>query len=343
MKRITEIDLLRALATILLLFHHSGIYQLEIEGRISQSIIFIPTTYALLGIFIFLSGYLLGYSWRNKEHASLWTYYARRITRLYPPYLLSLLLFSLLLQVKLEYINLWAHLFGFQIILAPIVQPIFTLWYFGLLIAYLLVVPVGYVRFKKPIQVCTYLVVIFTIVFFIHQRYRIVDARFFYYFWVFSIGSLIGAYSEKLKPFSNLNLLILAACVIFILAGIRVQQTQIVYFSRIHWKHIVYVNAYIISGTYLAYQIASRIKKNPRVVQVAEFISKGSYFTYIYHRPLFGLLLLLIPATQHSQRFLAQLFIGLPVTLLVSGYLQPLYQRVIIKYRDAHLSPTKPD
>jgi peptidoglycan/LPS O-acetylase OafA/YrhL len=85
MKRITEIDLLRAFATILLLIHHSGIYQLKINGWGLNSILFIPTTYALLGIFIMLSGYLLGYSWRHKSHESLWSYYVRRISRLYPP------------------------------------------------------------------------------------------------------------------------------------------------------------------------------------------------------------------------------------------------------------------
>ncbi len=61
MKRIVEIDILRAFAIVLLLLHHAGIYQFEVYGITLKVLLRTQIGLSLIGIFVFLSGFLLGY------------------------------------------------------------------------------------------------------------------------------------------------------------------------------------------------------------------------------------------------------------------------------------------
>jgi len=333
MKRLIEVDILRTFATVLLLIHHSRVSQLKIYDFRLKSIFIIPSSYALLGIFCVLSGYLLGNQLKRMCSGSLWQYLARRISRLYPPYLLALFLFQRVLEVKLADFNLWAHIFGFQILLAPLAKPVYTLWYFSLLVGYLLIVPIGLYRTRKLISSSLYLLAVFTASAFIHQRYGFIDIRFFYYFWIFSIGSLIGLYGEKLGSFAKRDLLILPAGILLFWTGIHLQKAQITYITRIDWGHLAWVNAYMCSFIYLAFRAAAKIKDFKFISRISEFISKGSYFTYIFHRPIWRTLLFLFPTHNLSQLFLVQFVLGAPLVMLISGKLQPLYQEWIMKRR----------
>ncbi len=331
MKRIVEIDILRAFATVLLLLHHSGIYQFEVYGVTLKILIRTQIGLALIGIFVFLSGFLLGYYLKHNPNLRLRDYYIRRVARLYPPYIVSLILFQVLLSVQLESPDFWYHLFGLQILLAPAYSvPIITLWYFGLLIAYLLIIPIGLYKCKKLGPALLYLIAVFFLAYIIHEKYQIIEIRFFYYYWVFSLGGLIGRYTTNQTKLLKNPLSLLISSIILVFTAYRLFRSQSAYLAEIHWGHISWATAYMLSFIHLTYVAATKFKRFERGERLTQLISRGSYFTYIFHRPVWSILLMPLPVTEGPITFIIQFFIGSPLVIYLSGKLQPLYERAFV-------------
>jgi peptidoglycan/LPS O-acetylase OafA/YrhL len=331
MKRIVEIDILRAFATVLLLLHHSGIYQFEVYGITLKILLRTQIGLALIGIFVFLSGFLLGHYLKHNPNLRLRDYYVRRVAKLYPPYIVSLILFQVLLSVQLESPDFWYHLFGLQILLAPAYSvPIITLWYFGLLIAYLLVIPIGLYKCKKIGTSILYLIAVFFLAYIIHEKYQIIEIRFFYYYWVFSLGGLIGRWKTNHTKLLRNPLSMLTSLTILGLTGYRLFRSQSAYLAEIHWGHISWATAYMLSFIHLTYVAATKFKRFEWGERLTQLISRGSYFTYIFHRPVWSILLMPLPVTEGPITFIIQFFIGSPLVIYLSGKLQPLYEEVFV-------------
>ena len=331
MKRIVEIDILRAFATVLLLLHHSGIYQFEVFGLTLKILLRTQIGLSLIGIFVFLSGFLLGYYIKHNPNLKLRDYYVRRLAKLYPPYIVSLILFQVLLSVQLESSDFWIHLFGLQILLAPAYSaPIITLWYFGLLIAFLLIIPVGLHKCKKIGPSILYLIAVFILSYVIHEKYQIIEIRFFYYYWVFSLGGLIGRYNISITKLLRNPLSILMSSTILGLTAYRLFRSQSAYLAEIHWGHISWATAYILSFIHITFIEASKLKRFEWGERLSQLISRGSYFTYMFHRPVWNIMLIPLPITEGPITFIIQFFIGSPLVIYLSGKLQPLYEKVFV-------------
>jgi peptidoglycan/LPS O-acetylase OafA/YrhL len=101
-KHIDKIDILRGIAILLVLLYHSQLVLFphfeEVGQRDTKNVILnlIPTAYGWIGVQLFLviSGFLihLGFLSRNGS-LNLVSFYSRRFWRIYPPYLIFLLLF----------------------------------------------------------------------------------------------------------------------------------------------------------------------------------------------------------------------------------------------------------
>jgi len=331
MKRIVEIDILRAFATVLLLLHHAGIYQFEVYGVTLKVLLRTQIGLALIGIFVFLSGFLLGHYLQHNPNLRLRDYYVRRVVKLYPPYIVSLILFQVLLSVQLESQDFWIHLFGLQILLAPAYSvPIITLWYFGLLIAYLLIIPIGLYKCKNLFFSILYLIAVYFLAYIIHEKYQIIEIRFFYYYWVFSLGGLIGRYNTTLTKLLRNPLSLLISSTILVLTAYQLFRSQSAYLVELHWGHISWATAYMLSFIHLTYVAATKFKRFRWVERLTQLISRGSYFTYMFHRPVWSIMLMPLPITEGPITFIIQFFIGSPLVIYLSGKLQPLYERAFV-------------
>jgi peptidoglycan/LPS O-acetylase OafA/YrhL len=117
-ERIVEFDILRALAIILIIFFHIAnnpyiIHYLDIN----QSFISILGLIGL-SLFFFMSGFLLQYSYGVIENrADLYTFFRKRITRIYPLYWIFALI--IIAVYRLSVLNSVVYLAGIQALLYP--------------------------------------------------------------------------------------------------------------------------------------------------------------------------------------------------------------------------------
>ncbi|MFZ3136294.1 MAG: acyltransferase family protein [Thermodesulfovibrionales bacterium] len=138
-----EFNVMRSAAILFILFHHLPDYSFNYFDMkfigINCDLTYLRDLYKYfgLGIFVYISGYLLNHnyvdlsSWKN-----IITFVRNKTIRIIPLYLLALLLY-IKLYVKLNLISFFAHVMGLQIILSsPLIDPMITLWYVGLIMAY---------------------------------------------------------------------------------------------------------------------------------------------------------------------------------------------------------------
>jgi len=133
-RRLPEFEVLRAIAILLLLVHHSGFYSLDLGLNLQILSPFFEVF--LLGCFFFIAGYFTETSLR-RSGGDLRRFFLSRFVKIYPPYLVALALYLSVLGITLrERFDLIAYAAGLQFIFAGMVKPILTLWYVGAILLF---------------------------------------------------------------------------------------------------------------------------------------------------------------------------------------------------------------
>ncbi|MBP2145678.1 peptidoglycan/LPS O-acetylase OafA/YrhL [Methanofollis sp. W23] len=194
MERILFLDEIKAFAILLVIFIHMQNF-LSVF-LVKNILIFEILKFIAVGCFTFASGYAI---YRNNSNIQTRReglhFYKKRIMRIYPLYLAALLVYFLCFQVfalfpPLHYSTIeWiATILSLQVLLAPYIEPIFTLWFIGFIMVMYALYPLfsrssGKMR-KRVILAAS----IFALLFILHQVLDIIDYRFFFYYFFFIAG-----------------------------------------------------------------------------------------------------------------------------------------------------------
>ncbi|MFN8460339.1 MAG: HRDC domain-containing protein [Anaerolineales bacterium] len=216
-KRLPEFDVLRTVAILLLLVHHSGFYSLDLGLNLQVLSPFFEAF--LLGCFFFISGYFTETSLQRSE-GDLRRFFLSRFIKVYPPYLIALALFLSVLGITLrERFDLFVYAAGLQFVFADMVKPILTLWYVGAILLFYVLFGLLWKFAPKTTFLVFIASVLFVLALLAHKVGGLFDARFFKYYFVFLTGMLTARHAEPSGVLSSRYLLlkVLAA-----LIGIRV-------------------------------------------------------------------------------------------------------------------------
>ncbi len=206
--KIIAFDFLRALAIAMI-----------IPAHLSNFLFFTPLKLALyavdpyvanmgLGLFIFMSGYLLYYNNNSiKSFQNVLSFYKKRLLRIYPLYWAALAAFTLVFYIfapnlhsgflfpNAEHVftfsNLIIHVLGLQIFLAPAyASPMLTLYFVGLIVAFYAIYPFIIMLSNNSKQLLLYPAVVYLGFLLISKVFNIIDNRFFMFFPTFIFGIL---------------------------------------------------------------------------------------------------------------------------------------------------------
>ena len=145
--RLKEFDLMRTLAIFIILIHHLpghsfNFYNFTVVGtNYDMSWLNQLNRYFGLGIFIFISGYLIN---RKRKSIKNWSdinrFVVNRYIRIIPLYILAYIIFITIFRNminNIDIVSIIIHLLGLQIIFASkYCDPVMTLWFVGLIISY---------------------------------------------------------------------------------------------------------------------------------------------------------------------------------------------------------------
>jgi hypothetical protein len=297
-RRIAELDLLRFLALCLILFRHNVqfvAYPAPLQWLHDAS------GYVGLGLFSLLSGYSLHHVYGNHVRFPVKRYIRARMVRVYVPYCIALLSYLALFgkygvaqKVNLSWQDVVGNVLCLQVILFPVVQRVFILWFVGLIMVFYVLYPVIW-RAKSIGKTVAVSAVIAAAALLIRITYGLIDIRFFLFFPVFILGvamsgvripqrlSKRGAWSFAFA-FSALAMLAYIVHIKFNLPYVRDTPWSALPLRELRASLLIALCiAACSSVALLAWMRIWMRSLTAAPARVALFLSSGAYFTYLFH------------------------------------------------------------
>lgn len=331
--RIRSFDYLRAIVILLLLLHHSGFYRYSILG-LSFASLETPIEAFLLGGFVFLSGYLVVDSFYGSSGGSARRFLQERFWRLYPPYLVALLLFGTIVGVTLNPGNWVAHILGLQMVLVPAVTKVAkTVWFIGMIWVFFLVAAGMLYAWRRTALLLLGFVAVYAVAWFVHLQWGWLDTRLLYFFPVFAVAVVIARaqwlprlMGTRFYHLEKVGVAALALAALLSFPGASMFATD----------DPLAVGAYtffVIAGCVLALTVLRPFADRRTGYRWVSVLSVGSFFIYLFHRPIWISVLAVFPQVSPGREFLVRMLVATPIVIAVSYGLQVAYTRILTRWR----------
>jgi Predicted acyltransferases len=328
--RMREIDVMRSLAIILIVFSHLhffadlGMYNFPLL-TISSYLSWIG-----LGIFFFVSGF--GLYNKNKDIDNLASFYKRRLLRIYPLYWFAILVFAfyefflgsfpMFTLKSLSPYMLAITVAGIQGFVPN--YPGGLLWFVGVIIMFYIIYPL-LIHPKKTKRLLILYILLFIILAII-AKLHLVQMNIWNYYLTFVIGimanKMLSEHHQIPKQLINMSLVIFILC-----SG--------VYFAVKIFEYINGPVPSIIIGTLIpliavcgSLVIYNNIKKFSVVYNsnIISRISFCSFAIYLFHGPILNTFAIILT---HYKISTLMILIALPIMLIICYYIQKTEVRFV--------------
>lgn len=288
-------------------------------------------TLIVLGLFMLISGHLVGRSsfgglgleGRN-WHDFVLVFYRRRLARIYPPYVLSLLLFELFDLLKP------GQLLGASLLISSLIDDApLTLWYINVLMVYLALSPfILLLRARlnpagsqaKDLFILAGLVGV-NLLLAVFSKHA--DPRLFFYFSPFVVGLLNpGVSAEGRRGFFPLLTAVVGGAFLYSvhLSNVSGELTE----SNLAIMPLA------VFGPWFVFLIVNMIELKLRLPWIVAQISLASFFMYLFHRPILAVMTSWVSPQGARLQLAYLLLICLPVIISISWFGQRLYDRSLL-------------
>jgi len=264
-----------------------------------------------LGLFVLISGYLIGTKANNDSKNGLVVFYSKRLLRIYPPFIFFSIIFYIL------NIGSGKKLFKTATLISMVFPPAAnTLWFVAMIITFYLITPLLINMSKNMVKYFLFCVLLFGSAFIFNHFFNILNVRLILFFPIFAVGVLFASYKELID---NLRLSVIS---LFLIASIMV--TFIDNVTQFLWIPL------IVFGPLFCFVIILRKEKMIERFKIMGHIGYASLFVYLSHRPIYVLLKkLYFPQSEISQIFYLAA-VCLPLIIVISWVLQKWYNNIIL-------------
>lgn len=341
-KSIPEFDLMRAMAIVVILFHHlpgHGINYFDLRP-FGIPVDLTPfndlNRYFALGIFVFISGFLLEHGGKPlKGVRDALRFLAGRAIRLLPLYLVALGLFLVMFRDVLDPVgplSLLIHACGLQILLATrTMEPVFTLWYVGLILAYYLVF-LALARCRRSWRMAVVVVAGLAVAaLLLRLTVGVGDKRFIQYLPVFAAGVLAARYGilARIRAGHVLGAgaVLLAGSAVYVgyvYPRIFSPTVKPALFSPLGLGAMALSNLVMLACVVLVWHLASR-RASWGEREWVRRLSCASYCMYLFHRPVWWCLSHVTGRERLGLQLAVHVLVGIPLVAVGSWYLQRAY------------------
>lgn len=273
---------------------------------------------ASLGLFMFVSGFLLGMKYKIRSLEDAKFFILKRFFRLYPLYALSLLLFWAHSAINTK--TLLLSLVGASTFFPP--QPP-TLWFVSmLLVFYVLFVFLSGLEYKYKLL---FILIVYSIMIVLCFYNRAIDHRVLYYFPCFGMGTLL---SDTQSLFDK-GLLWGCISLVFFVAGVWVLETYQLNFI----SYCLVRFGISMSGCYLMLLLAKMLSRITLTEKIFNPLSYASLAAYMFHRQIISAIRMIYWPDPSMWRVFFLYVVCIPV-VLGSGYIiQLLYDKTLLLIR----------
>lgn len=311
-KRDYGIDLIRGLSMLYIVgYWHLFNYTHAFRGYYN------PVTHHLtriiLASFVFVSGYLIAAKKINLNFPNILVFWRQRLLRIYPLYLIALLLFywqDIAQRWTLIKAGLLASMFF------PPAPP--TLWFITMIMWFYLLAPFLLNTNRNWgvfLIINTFLIGLF---------YQLGSTReMLTYFPSFGLGIFLRSRPILLKQLQQKQLILTITFLVFYWLNIINPNRELV--------DLVFNVIFINLGAVLFYSYSNQIMAKFKYPKIILFLSYASFCMYLFHRPIFTITKKIFFPVGELEQVLYLLAVSLPLTIVISWLSQKLYDRLLLR------------
>lgn len=312
-KRNPGIDCLRVLCVLYIVgfWHVAGYVS---SSSLHVNVISRRVTCIILGTFVFVSGYFIGRKGVDANWRGVLTFYKRRLLRIYPLYLIAIVAFAVLGLYEAA-VAVKAAL-CLSMIAGP---PPQTLWFITLLMMLYLAAPwiVIVLTRMSLARLCLYYILALVVIVTYEGLTGMADVRIVMYSPSFVLG-IVCARGMVPVWFRRVSV----GCV-FVLLSVLLSFVPISY-DAVLWAPMIAVCSYVVFMVWRDRRVSSG-----RVFRVVALLSYSSYAMYLFHRPIYEILMRFHAPGHAALRLSYLVFLGLPLVVATSFAIQKLYDAVL--------------
>lgn len=326
-QKLQEFEALRGLSILLLLALHSEVFDSSVFGFPVDPLAQVVASF-LLGSFFFLAGFFAEYS-HQKAGANSISFLRSKIIRIFPPYWLALALFVFLLGFSLKRFDALMYTFNLQWLLSPVfIKRLLTLWYISVLVGYYIIFGILLFRVKSNSGLLVWSIILFTVAYGANFATGLFEPRFFQYYFVFLAGVYFYRFERERDFLLRMKLLykviigLVVLILIWIVASGELDAPNLFF--------ILTVDLFILGWVLMWLSIFRTQAGNWKIWA---FLSTASFFTYLYHRPLWYVLDTAFGLEAGIARVFFNLIPGAIAALILGYFLQVGYDRLLVILR----------
>ena len=320
--RIAVFDFLRAVAIMYIIGvrhiddYASGFFHCKVDDIL---------TYSFLGLFIFISGFLLNTNNNLGSKTDVFLFFKKRFFRIYPLYIIAVFLFYLggLTSFK-------GFLLGAVFLNTIVIHTIPTLWFVSVICVYYLLFPLLVWKYKASKMLLIFSSIMFVLIAF-HNQFNLIDYRLIIFFPAF-VG---GVYFSKLDT------------PILILTGRFFLQVSIVIFFISSVLFFVF-DSNSIRFVFLCFFVSTSIpiifylsNKIPWIVDAAFFkkIAYAAFSMYLFHRLIFHAVIFLYKPESDIAILIYLYVVAIPLIYYFSYFTQLYYDKILKTFFSNKVKP----
>ncbi len=322
-KKLQEFEALRGLSILLLLALHSEVFDANVFGFPVDPLGQVVASF-LLGSFFFLAGFFAEFS-HQRNGANAISFLRSKFIRIFPPYWVALALFVFVIRFTLKQFDAAMYILNLQWLLSPVfIKRLLTLWYISVLVGYYGIFGILLFRVKSNLGLLIWSVIIFAAALVANLFTGLFEPRFFQYYFIFLAGIYFYRFEGERNFLLGMKLLYkviigLAVLILFwIVASGKLDAPNLFF--------ILMVDLFILSWVLMWLSIFRTQLGNWKIWT---FLSTASFFTYLYHRPLWHVLDSLFGLEAGINRVFFNLIPGAIAALILGYFLQVGYDRLL--------------
>ena len=312
--RLLYMDFLRAIAILYIVaVRHLDDY----AGNIYHNKLDDVTTYSFLGLFMFISGYLLSLNAPINNKSDLWNFIRRRFLRIYPLYVLALFLFMLCSLMSFKSVLLHTALLN-----VLLDKPVITLWFVSIICVFYIIYPIIVYKYSVPktviisISLCSVFILL-------KEQFGLLDENLILFFPLFILGIVSSKHKLIDRFIPNKNFVICSVLVFII--------SSFLYFEAPEFNQVFLILLMMSAVPFLILigKLVSPIVNKRVYVNIAY----ASFCMYLFHRVIFYLITHIYSPSNNIYMVIYLTLIAVPIIYVTSFYLQKYYDRITRRIR----------
>lgn len=314
-ERIMGIDLARVVAIFVIigLYHNLGY-----TGKFHADPAVRVLVYSSLGVFTFISAFLLASKYGFSEKGEIVSFYKKRVLRIWPLFVISSIMLALM------GFNAWLPTIKGIVGISPFWAPHpTTMWYVAMLISLYLITPFvvrGSIRHQCLKAFC-----VMTVIGLLQICLGTVVPRTFNYYTVYLVGLLVG------KNFFASTLSFLRSKKAIVISFVWIVLVVAVFFTKNNYLKSFSSVVGIVSILNLSLLVADKLHSHRIFTQSISILSYSSFCAYLFHREIIWVLFKLYKPSGFLPVFLEVLIIGVPLSFIIAYFIQKYYDMLVMR------------